>query len=296
MRVFVTGASGFIGSAVVRELIGAGHEVVGLVRSDAGAESVASAGGRPLRGSLEDLDSLRKGAAQSDGVIHTAFIHDFANFDHSLEVDQRAVDAMGSVLVGSDRPLVVASGTVVVAQPGRPATEEDAPSPAWPRVVSDEKALSFVEQGVRVSVLRLPPTTHGEGDHGFLPAVIDVARSTGVSAYPGDGANRWATVHRLDAAHLFRLAVESAPAGTRLHAIAEEGVPVREIAEAIGRHLGIPVTSLPVADAVDHFGFIGQFFAADVWVSSTLTRQRFEWQPVQPELLADLDKGHYFSD
>ena len=295
MRVFVTGASGFIGSAVVRELTGAGHEVVGLVRSDAGAESVTAGGGRPLRGSLEDLDSLRKGATESDGVIHTAFIHDFANFAHSLEVDQRAVTAMADVLVGSDRSLVVASGVTLVAPEGRPATEDDPPRADWPRVVTDEKALAYAERGVRVAMLRLP-VVHGEGDAGFIPAVIAAARAKGVSAYPGDGANRWPTVHRLDAAQLFRLAVESAPAGARLHAIAEEGVPVKGMAEVIGRHLDLPVTAVPVEDALDHFGFVGRFLAGDSWVSSAQTRERYGWRPSQPELLADLDKGHYFTE
>jgi nucleoside-diphosphate-sugar epimerase len=295
MRVFVTGATGFVGSAVVRELLGAGHQVLGLARSDEGLAKVAAAGAEPHRGSLEDLDSLRGGAESADGVIHTAFIHDFANYAKSLEVDQRALNAIGEVLAGSDRPLVVASGTAVVPQPGHPATEEDVPSPEWPRIVSDETAFSYIERGVRVSLLRLPPTTHGEGDHGFVPWVINIAREKGVSAYPGDGANRWAAVHRFDAAHLFRLACESAPAGTRLHAIADEGVPVREIAEVIGRHLNIPVVSIPAEQAADHFGFIGRFLAADVWASGALTRERFDWAPVQPGLIADLDKGHYFT-
>lgn len=295
MRVFVTGASGFVGSAVVRELLDAGHQVLGLARSDAGAASVAAAGAEVHRGSLEDLDSLRSGVEASDGVIHTAFIHDWANFAHSLEVDRRAITTMGEALAGSDRPLVIASGTVALTS-GRAATEEDAPDRAWHRAASDEAALSFVERGVRVAVLRLPPTTHGEGDHGFVPILIDVARAKGVSAYPGDGANRWAAVHRVDAARLFRLALESAPAGTRLHAVAEEGVPVRDIAEVIGRHLSLPVTSVPSADAAAHFGFVGPFFARDVWVSSALTRQRYGWHPTQPTLLEDLEKGHYFSE
>jgi nucleoside-diphosphate-sugar epimerase len=247
------------------------------------------------RGSLADLDSLRAGAAASDGVIHTAFVHDWADYAHSLEVDRHAINAMGEALAGSDRPLVIASGTSAVAH-GRAATEEDPSDRAWPRIRSDETALSFVERGVRVAVLRLPPTTHGEGDHGFVPILIDVARAKGFSAYPGDGANRWPAVHRLDAAHLFRLALESAPAGTCLHAVAEEGVPVRDIAEVIGLHLNLPVTSIPTEEAGAHFGFIGPFFARDIWVSSALTRQRYGWSPEQPTLLEDLEKGHYFSE
>jgi nucleoside-diphosphate-sugar epimerase len=296
MRVFVTGASGFIGSAVVRELLGAGHEVVGLARSDEGAASVAAAGAEVLRGSLEDLDSLRRGAADSDGVVHTAFVHDWANYGRAIETERRVVTALGEVLAGSDRPLVVSSGTAAVAEPGRPATEEDPSDPSWPRIVSEQTAFSFVERGVRASVLRLAPTVHGEGDHGFVPMMIDTARVKGVSAYPGDGANRWPAVHRFDAANLFRLALESAPAGTTLHAAAEEGVPVREIAEVIGRHLNVPVKSIPGEESVDHFGFVGQFLHRDVWVSSAWTRERFGWQPVQPDLIADLEKGHYFTD
>lgn len=295
MRVFVTGASGFVGSAVVRELIGAGHEVVGLVRSDAGAESVAAAGGRPLRGSLEDLDSLREGAAGADGVIHTAFIHDFTNFGHSLEVDRAALDALGTTLAGTGRPLVISSGCVGVPQDGRPLTEDDPTSPSWPRIVSDERALSYLDREVRVSVLRLP-IVHGEGDHGFLSTLVAIAREKGVSAYLGDGSNRWPAVHRLDAAHLFRLALESAPAGAHLHAVAEEGVAFREIAEVVGRQLDVPVRSVPVEAAGDHFGWLGAFATADLRVSSAQTRDRYGWHPVHPELVPDLEKGHYFTN
>jgi nucleoside-diphosphate-sugar epimerase len=294
MRVFVTGATGFIGSAVVRDLLGAGHQVLGLARGEEGLAAVAAAGAEPHRGSLADLDSLRAGADSADGVIHTAFIHDFANFAASLETERQVVGALGEVLAGSDRPLVVSTGTAVRAT-GRPATEDDPSDPSWPRIVSEEVALSFVERGVRASVVRLPPTVHGAGDHGFVPVIVAVAREKGVSAYPGDGANRWAAVHRFDAANLFRLALD-APAGTFLHAVAEEGVPVRDIAEVVGRHLNVPVTSIPSEAAVDHFGFVGQFFARDVWASSALTRERFGWAPVQPGLIADLDKGHYFND
>lgn len=295
MRVFVTGASGFIGSAVVRELLDAGHQVLGLARSDEGLATVAAAGAEPHRGSLEDLDSLRRGAESADGVIHTAFIHDFANYARSIEVEREVLGALGDVLAGSDRPLVVSSGTAVVAQ-GRAATEEDPTDGSWPRIVSEQGAMSLVERGVRASVVRLPPTVHGEGDHGFVPVIVRTAREKGVSAYPGDGVNRWPAVRRFDAATLFRLALESAPAGTFLHAIADEGVPVREIAEVIGRHLDVPVTSIPAEEAGDHFGFIGPFLARDIWVSSALTRERFGWEPVQPGLIADLDKGHYFTD
>jgi len=295
MRVFVTGASGFIGSAVVRELIGAGHEVLGLARSDTGAAAVAAAGAEVLRGDLTDLDSVRRGAADSDGVIHTAFVHDWANYAMAIETERHVVTALGEVLAESGRPLVVSSGTAAIAKPGRPATEQDPSDTSWPRIVSEQTAFSFAERGVRASALRLPPTVHGEGDHGFVPIIIRTAREKGVSAYPGDGANRWPAVHRFDAANLFRLALESAPARTTLHATAEEGMPVREIAEVVGRHLDVPVRSIPHEEAAGHWGFVGQFFGRDVWVSSAWTRERFGWQPVQPGLIADLEKGHYFS-
>jgi nucleoside-diphosphate-sugar epimerase len=294
MRVFVTGASGFIGSAVVTELVGAGHEVIGLARSDSSARAVEAAGAQVHRGDLEDLDSLRTGAQTADGVIHLAFNHDFTDYSGAAETDRRAIDALGEVLVGSDRPFVVTSGLAGFAL-GRTMTEDDAASPDSPRF-SELAALAFASRGVRVSVLRLPPSVHGEGDHGFVPRLIDIAREKGVAAYPGDGANRWPAVHRLDAAHLFRLALEAAPAGARLHAIGDEGVPVREIAGAIGRHLGLPVTGVAPEHAVDHFGWLGVFFSLDVPASSALTRERLGWRPMHQGLLDDLDQGHYFSD
>ncbi|MBV6701799.1 SDR family oxidoreductase [Kitasatospora aureofaciens] len=296
MRVFVTGATGFIGSAVVRELFAAGHRVVGLARSDRAAASLEAAGAEVHRGALDDLDSLRAGAAGSDGVIHTAFIHDFSDFPGAARTDRRAVEAMGEALAGSGRPLVISSGTGGLV-PGRLGTEEDAgnpDSPAAVRIPSEVAALALADRGVRSSVLRLPPSVHGEGDHGFVPALIGIARTTGVSAYPGDGTNRWPAVHRLDAARLFRLALEQAPAGCRLHGVGEEGVPVRDIATVIGRHLGLPVTSVPRGAVQDHFGWLGGIFALDVPASSALTRQRLGWQPVQPALIPDLDQGHYF--
>ena len=300
MRVFVTGATGFIGSAVVADLIEAGHQVLGLTRSEAGAKALAEAGAEVHRGSLEDLESLRRGAAQSDGVIHTAFnnISETSNFADSAQADRRAIETMGEALAGSGRPLVVTSGTGLLT-PGRLGTERDGPDPASPaalRIPSEEGTLSFAGRGVRASVVRLPPTVHGDGDHGFVPALIGIARAAGVSAYPGDGANRWAAVHRLDAAHLFRLALEAAPAGVRLHAIGEEGVPVRDIAEVIGRHLQLPVTAVPRAEADGHFGWLAPFITLDAPASSTVTREQMGWHPVQPGLIPDLDKGHYFSD
>jgi nucleoside-diphosphate-sugar epimerase len=292
MRVFVTGASGFIGSAIVPELLGAGHHVVGLARSDAAAVAVAAAGAEVHRGALDDLDSLRAGAAASDGVIHTAFIHDFSNLQASAHTDLRAVETLGAALEGSDRPLVITSGTAALPA-GRVGTERDVPDPASSgshRIPSEQATLSLAERGVRSSLVRPSPSVHGEGDHGFVPALIGIARDKGVSGYVGDGSNRWPAVHRLDAARLFRLALETAPAGSVLHAVAEEGVPTRDIAEVIGRHLDLPV----VAVAPEHFGWLGGFFAADIRASSALTRELLGWEPTHPGLIEDLDQGHYF--
>ena len=294
MRVFVTGASGFIGSAVVSELIDAGHQVVGLARSDSSAQAVESAGARAHRGDLENLESLRAGAADADGVIHLAFNHDFTDYTGAAETDRRAIETLGEVLARSDRPFVVTSGLAGFAL-GRTMTEDDAADPDSPRA-SEQAALAFTSRGVRVAVLRLPPSVHGEGDHGFVPRLIDIAREKGVSAYPGDGSNRWPAVHRFDAARLFRLALESAPAGARLHAVGDGGVPVREIAGAIGRHLTLPVTGIAPEKAFDHFGWLGGFFSLDVPASSTLTRELLGWQPTQQGLLEDLEQGHYFHD
>jgi len=299
MRVFVTGATGFIGSAVVRELAGAGHQVAGLARSDQAAATLATAGAAVHRGSLEDLDSLRSGAAAADGVIHTAYIHDFTETNDAAayaRVDGRAIEAIGEVLAGSDRPLVVAAGLPVPA-PGRVTTEEDAApdNPAYPRV-SEQVALSLAGRGVRVSAVRLPPTVHGQGDHGFVPALIGIARTKGLSAHVGEGANRWAAVHRLDSARLFRLALQAAPAGTRLNAIGDEGVPFRDIAQAIGRRLNLPVTAISREEADGHFGLFALFTSLDVPASSALTQERFGWHPAHPGLIPDLDEGHYFTD
>jgi nucleoside-diphosphate-sugar epimerase len=297
MRVFVTGATGFIGSAVVRELLDAGHEVTGLARSESAAASLADVGAAVHRGSLQDPDSLRAGAAAADGVIHTAYIHDFTPAGDpaaAAAADGRAIAAMGEALAGSGRPLVVASG--LVHAPGRVATEEDdAPDePMHPRV-SEQAALPLAAQGVHAAVVRLPPSVHGAGDYAFVPALIGIVRAKGLSAYVGDGANRWAAVHRLDAARLFRLALETAPAGTRLHAVGDEGVPFRDIAEVIGRHLNLPVKSLSREEAAPHFGSFAGFAAIDVPASSALTRRRFGWQPELAGLIADLDEGHYFT-
>jgi nucleoside-diphosphate-sugar epimerase len=298
MRVFVTGATGFIGSAVVRELIEAGHSVTGLARSDQAAAALQVTGADVHRGSLGDLDSLRSGAAAAEGVIHTAYIHDFTptgNPRAAAQTDGHAIEALGEALAGSGRPLVVASGAVV--SPGRVATEDDeAPADAPHPRISEPVALRLADRGVRVSVVRLPPSVHGAGDHAFVPALIGIARAKGVAAYVGDGANRWSAVHRLDAARLFRLGLETAPAGARLHAIGDEGVPFRDITEVIGRQLGVPVLSISPAEAAGHFGTFAMFAQIDAPVSSALTQQRFGWHPEQPGLIADLEEGHYFKE
>jgi nucleoside-diphosphate-sugar epimerase len=298
MRVFVTGASGFIGSAVVQELRGAGHEVVGLARSDASADALAAAGAEVLRGSLEDHDSLSKGAADSDGVIHLAYIHDFSKMEDNARVDHQAIEAFGRALAGSDRPLVIASGTLFVAPPGQTATETDTGVPLTEalsgRRRNEELLISLADRGVRSASIRLTPTVHGEGDHGFVPIIIGVAREKGISGYVGDGSSRWPAVHRLDAARLFRLALEKAQPGTVLHAVAEEGVRTRDIATVIGRHVEVPVESIAAEDAYEHFGFMGGLLGLDSPASSERTRERFAWQPEQPGLIEDLEQGHYF--
>lgn len=291
MKLFVTGASGWVGSAVVPKLLSAGHQVVGLARSDASAEALTAAGADVHRGDLEDLDSLRSGAKDADGVIHLAFHHDFDNFVHAGELDRQAITALGETLADSGRPLVVTSGTAGHAL-GQVLTEDQPATPQSPRV-SEHAALAFKDRGVRVSVVRLAPTVHGNGDYGFVPRLIDVARDKGVAAYLGDGANRWSAVHRDDAAAVFRLAVERAPTGTVLHAIGEEGVAARDIAATIGRNLDVPVASIPAENAMDHFGWIGPIFGLDIPASSAITRERFGWQPAGIGLLEDLDR-HYF--
>ncbi len=294
MRVFVTGGSGFIGSAVVPELLAAGHQVLALARSDASARALAAAGAEVRRGDLEDLDALRSGAARTDGVIHLGFIHDFANFEASVRIDRVAIETMGAALEGSGRAFVIASGTAGLA-PGRVVTE-DVPfeGATHPRAANAVVALGFKDRGVRVSVVRLAPTVHGEGDrHGFVKRLVEIAREKGVSGYVGDGTNRWTAVHRLDAASLFRLAIEKAPAGAVLHGVAEEAVTTRTIAEVIGRKLNLPVRSIAPEAAGDHFGWLGRFFAMDQPASSELTRRRMGWTPTRPGLVQDLEAGHY---
>jgi nucleoside-diphosphate-sugar epimerase len=303
VRVLVTGGSGWIGSAVVPELLSAGHQVVGLARSAASRAALEALGADVCPGELDDLDGLRSVAAASDGVIHLAFKHDIAfsgDFDGAVAADRRAIEAVGDALTGSGRPFVIASGLVGLA-PGRTATEEDGREPGIAedvavrgRMANARHVLSLASRGVRSCVLRLPPTVHGDGDHGFVATQIAIARERRASGYLGDGANRWPAVHRTDAARLFRLALENASAGSVWHAVADEGVPLRAIAEVIGRHLDVPVVSIAAEQAGAHFGWLASFLAADGPASSVRTQQLLGWRPTQPGLVEDLDAGHYF--
>ena len=296
MRVFVTGATGFIGSAIIKELIGAGHQVLGLARSDSAADALIAAGAEVHRGDLEDLGSLQSGAAASDGVIHAGFIHDFTRFKEVCEVDKLAIEAIAGVLAGSDRPLIITSGTALVS-PGSLATEDIIPPfhPSFPRA-SEQTADAAAALGVRASVVRLSPSVHGTGDlHGFVPMLINIARQKGLSAYIGEGLNRWTAVHRLDAAHLYRLALEKATAGVRFHGVAEQEITFKAIAGAIGKKLNIPVVSVSPEEAAEHFGWFFRFAAIDCPASSQLTQQRLNWRPVQPTLLADMEGKVYFN-
>ena len=296
MRVFITGASGFVGSAIVKDLIGAGHKVVGLARSDKAAASVAALGAEVHRGDMDDMESLRRGAAAADGVIHTAFNHDFSKFKANCESDRRAIEALGTALKGSDRPLLVTSGVALLAT-GRAATEDDKHDASFPRE-SEAAAHALAALGVRASTVRLPPSTHGHGDHGFVPTLIKIARDKGVSAYIGDGSNRWAATHRFDAARVFRLALERGAAvrdfGGPFHAVAEEGIPFREIAAVIGRRLGVPVVSKAKDEAAAHFGWFAMFAGMELAALSTRTRAQLGWEPKQPGLLVDMDHPSYF--
>ncbi|CAN5416358.1 SDR family oxidoreductase [soil metagenome] len=298
MRIFVTGASGHIGSLVVRELLDNGHQVTGLARSDASADSLTAAGAQVQRGTLDDLDVLGAAAADADGVLHLAFKHDFGDYAAAAVSDLNAVEAIGNALAGSGKPFITTSGTAMLATGSSSTlgTEDTVVDPSGARVASENATVALAERGVRASVIRLAPTVHGPTDyHGFIPTLVENARKAGQSIYIGDGANRWPAVHNVDAARLYRLAMESAPAGSRLHGSAEEGVPFREIAQAIGDQLGVPVASVSLEEATEQLGFIGWVASLDNPTSSVLTQTLLDWEPTHPTLLEDLKAGHYFA-
>ena len=295
MKIFVTGATGFVGSAVVRELLRAGHEVLGLARSDAAAQSLVAAGAKAYRGQLEDLEGLRRAADESDGVIHTGFSHDFSKFKENCALDRKVIETLGSTLGAADRPLIITSA-IGVLPPGARVTEETrplSPSPN-PRAASEKAVRALIESGARVSIIRLPPSVHGDGDHGFVPILIKIAREKQASAFIGAGANRWPAVHRLDAARVYKLALDEAAHGAYYHAVAEEGVPYREIAEVIGRRLNVPVVSKSPEEAAGHFTWFAHFAALNVLASSEWTQAKLGWRPTQPGLCADIDRPGYF--
>lgn len=296
MRIFMTGATGFVGSAIVAELLAHGHQVAGLARSEASAAALAKAGAAVRRGSLDDLESLRAGAAAAEGVIHAGFIHDFTRFEENCAIDRRAIAALGEALAGTQKPLIVTSGTALARAGG--VIDEETPAAsgagAIPRVASEEAVAALAASGLRACIMRLAPTVHGDGDHGFVPLLIDIARDKGVAAYVGQGNNVWPAVHRLDAARLYRLAIEQGAAQPRYHGAAEEGVRFRDIAQAIGRQLKLPVVSLSAAEAPAHFGWFAHFAMLDNPASSAGTRQALGWEPREHGLIADLEEGRYF--